>query len=284
MAMNSNAIEKQALELQQAKHFMRWVTLREPARIIRLDQKKDRKRPEFAFYYPSGQRYTLELKRWLTPKLRELQDFLDRNIAETLSGSLLGTFVLDISLEKLKGDRISKSEAANLVRQIKQIGSSDMRAQPHQLSIGSLARVRDDGHRLVPMIRQQELLLLHPGDKEAEALRNELTKILRATNQKFRWYRGTRVLLLDISQCGLDIDYHAGYSKEGPGAIIKWLSEFSNLSTRINYVCVSQGMRVWNSVMNRILTGHKYVDTPDPNYEEVWRRSGLPDILQSSPN
>ena len=257
---------------------MHWVTHCEPVRIQKLDKEKDhrRKRPDFAFCYPSGQRYILELKRWLTPELRRLEDFLKEKVARPLDGSLPGTFVLHISLEDRKEGRISKSEAGNLVSEIRQISLSDIGAQTCRLSIGRLSRVRNDGHRLVPMIERQELL--YPSDEETETLQKELEKTLIATDQKLRWYRGTRVLLLDISQCGLDIDYHARYSKEGPGVIIRWVTEASRLSTRIDYVCVGQGMRVWDSAMNRLLTGHIYVDTPTPDYGEVWRRSELPHI------
>lgn len=270
-------IEDDALELQQARCFMQWVTQHEPVSVQRLDKENDRKRPDFAFYYPSGQVYILELTRWLTLELLELEDFLKKEVAGPLDGSLPGTFVLHISTEDLKGGRISKSEAANLVSEVRKISRSDIGAQTCRLTtIGSLSRVRNDGHSLCPMIQRQELL--YPSDEETEALQKKLQEILVETDEKLRSYCGTRVLLLDILQCGLDIEYHARSSKEGPGEIIRWVTEASRLSTRIDYICVSQGMRVWDSAMNRLLTGHKYVDMPTPNYKEVWRRSELPHI------
>jgi len=282
MLKKNNIDEKSALELEQAKHFMRWVTLHEPSRIKRLDKKKDRKRPEFAFYYASGQRYTLELTRWLTPELRELQNLLESNVAEPLGNSLHGTFILNIPLEELKGSRIPKNEAKNLVSEIQRIGSSDMKGQTCPLSIGAFSKVRDDGHRLVPMVSRPELpVYLDEHNQEVKILRKKLEDILLETDEKFRYYRGIRVLLIDISQCGLDIDYHAGISKEGPGIVCKWLAAFLK-PTRIDYVCLDQGVRLWHGGnRGRILTGHKYVDKPSANPREVWHRPGLLPITSS---
>ena len=39
-------------ELEYAEHFMQWITLSEPSCMVRLDLKKDRKRPDLAFHYP----------------------------------------------------------------------------------------------------------------------------------------------------------------------------------------------------------------------------------------
>ena len=198
--------EKSALELEQAKHFMRWATLHEPSSIKRLDEKKDRKRPEFAFYYASAQQYTLELTRWLTSELRELQNFLEKNVAEPVRNRLDGTFILDIPLKELKGGRIPKDEARNLVSEIQQIADSVMKGQTYPLSIGAFSKVRDDGHRLFPMVSRPELpIYLDENKQEVKILREELEKILREADEKFRCYRGLRVLLMDISQNGLNI-------------------------------------------------------------------------------
>lgn len=274
---------KHELELEQARHFMQWVTLCEPARITRLDQRKDRSRPEFAFYYPSGQRYTLELTSWLTPELKKLRSFLETNVSQPLGSSLPGTFALYIPFDKLKDGQVTKKQATNLVTEIKQIGSSYVGSQTYQLSVGSLARVRDDGHRLVPVITSPELPpRLDENNKVVGNLRHELIKILSEAQQKFRCYRGMRVLVLDISQNGLDIDYHAGVSKEGPGIVYRWLSTMLNHSTAIHYVCLSQGIRVWHGGdFGRMLTGHIYEGRPAPNYREVWCKLGFPPILQS---
>ncbi len=282
----NNIDEKSALELEQAKHFMRWVTLREPSRIKRLDKKKDRKRPEFAFYYASGQRYTLELTRWLTPELKELQNFLEENVAKPLGNNLHGTFALYISLEKLKGSRIPKNDVNNLVSEIQQIGNSVMEGQRYPLSIDAFSKVRDDGHRLVPVVsRPEPPVYLDENNQEVKILRKKLEDILLEADKKFRYYKGSRILVLDISQNGLDIDYHAGISKEGPGIVRKWLSKLLRPSTRIDYVCLDQGIRVWGAGsgggMNRMLTGHKYENKSSPSPKEVWRRRGLPPITSS---
>ena len=274
--------EQSALELKQAKDFMGWVTRCEPSRIERLDEKKDRKRPDFAFCYASGQRYTLELKRWLTPEVRQLQAQLEKGIAKPLQDRLNGTFALYIPLEKFEDGRLPPDVARQLVSEIEQqclvSGLVEHTIQYKGASL-SVRKVRDDGHRLVPVITVPELpLYLEENDKEVKALRNWLKEKLRDTDEKFRWYRGKRVLLMDISQSVLDIDYHAHTSKEGPGIVKKWVAALLTPSTKIDYLCLTQ-YRVWVLVggsLRRMVTGHKYVDRPNPRYEEVWCKPGLP--------
>jgi len=287
MVKKNKKDEKYVLELEQAEHFMSWVTLHKPSRIRRLDKKKDRKRPDFAFYYASGQRYTLELTRWLTKELIQLQVQAERSVAKPLQNRLNGTFVLYIPFEKFKDGRIPPNEAKELVSKIQQIVNSGMKDQTYSLNGCTLLRVSDDGHRLAPMITQAELpVYLDECSQEAEALLSNLKCILREAKKKFWRYRGIRVLLIDISQCGLVIDYHAGFSKEGPGIVRKWLAALLAPSTRIDYVCLSPGIGLQQAGSgDRIFTGHKYVHKLSPHYPpEVWRRPGFPPIRQSSIN
>lgn len=273
---------KHDLELEELRHFMQWVTMCEPARVVRLDQGKDRPRPDFAFYYASGQRYTLELTRWLTPELKRLQSFLQTRVSQPLNDSLSGTFALYIPFEKLLNGQVTRMQAHSLIAEIKQICASRVEQRTYQLSIATLAKVRDDGNKLVSVITCPETAYLDENNKTTKSLKSELGKILREAQRKFRYYRGIRVLLLDIAQNGLDIDYHASISKEGPGIVCRWLSTMLSSSTAMHYVCLSQGMRVWGgSSFGRMLTGHIYEDKPFPNYREVWCKAGLPPILQS---
>lgn len=275
---------KHELELEQSRHFMQWVTMCKSTHVVRLDQRKDRNRPDFAFYYPSGQRYTLELTSWLTPELKRLQSFLRAKVkvSEPIEGSLPGTFALYIPLDKLVSGQVTAEQAYSLIAEIKQICSSHIEQPTYQLSIGALSKVRDDGHKLVPVITCPEAVYLDEKNKATKNLKSKLGKILSEAQRKFRYYRGVRVLVLDISQNGLDIDYHAGFSKEGPGIICRWLSAMLNSSAAIHYICVSQGMRVWGGVsFSRMLTGHIYEGKPAPNYKEVWRKPRLSPILQS---
>ncbi len=249
--------------------------MHEPSRLRKLDIDKRRRRPDFAFYYVSGQRYTLEIERWLTPELQQLQAQVEENVAKPLENRLVGTFVLDIPLSKFKDGQIPQKEARRIVSEIQQIVHSGMKRKTYALGTGfSISKVSDDDRRLVTMVMQPELpVYLDENNQEVIILRGKLEEILLKAHEKFRRYRGTRVLLIDISHCGLDIDYHAGISKEGPGIVCKWLEELLKPSARIDYVCLGQGIRLWKGASgDRILTGHKYVDTPVPNYRDVWRR------------
>ena len=283
MSKQSNIDEKPGLELELAKYFMRRVTKHDPSRIRKLDIDKRRRRPDFAFYYASGERYTLEIERWLTPELRQLQAQVEESVAKPLENRLVGTYVLYIPFSKFKDGQIPQEEARRIVSEIQQIVRSSAERKTYVLDEGlSISKVSDDGGRLVPMVIQPELpVYLDENSQEVIILREKLEEILLKAHDKFRWYRGARVLLLDISQCGLDIDYHAGISKEGPGIVCKWLEELLKPSARIDYVCLGQ-MRLWKGASgDRIVTGHKYVDKPVPNYRDVWHRPGLPSILSS---
>jgi hypothetical protein len=278
---------RHSVEEEQGFHFMQWVTNREPTRVVRLDWKTDRKRPDFAFYYQSGQRYTLELTSWLSPVLKELQDFLQINVADPLLGTLAGTFALYIPLEKLPNGRMVAGQAAKLVLEIQSVcgpGASYTRASDRMpaLCLGMLHKIRDEGQRLVPIITFPETVYLDETSKLGAELKDSLSKILSEAEGKFRWYKGVRVLVLDISQNGLDIDYHAGRSKEGPGIVNQWVVSLLGRRTPIHYVCLSPGMRVWGGDgYRRMLTGHKYEGQITSNYREVWHKPGLPTLLAS---
>jgi len=279
MFKQSNIDEKSGLELELAKDFMRWVTGHKPYRIRKLDINRERRRPDFAFYYVSGQRYTLEIERWLTPELRQLQAQAEKSVAKPLANRLVGTFILDIPFSEFKDGQIPQKEASRIVSEILQIVHSGMGHETYVLGKGlSISKVSDDGKRLYIMVTEPEpAVYLDENNQQVMVLRKKLKEIVLKSHEKFRCYRGTRVLLLDISQCGLDIDYHG----EGPGIVCKWLEELLKSSARIEYVCLGQ-MRLWKGASgDRILAGHKYVDKPPPNYQEVWRRSGLPRILSS---
>ena len=208
--------QKHNSEMEHAEHFMQWVTLSKPTRIVKLDVKKDRKRPDFAFHYPAGQSYTLELTSWLTPELKRLQNFLQKYVSRPLRDNLSGTFALYIPFEQLLKGRIEEAEAQTLIAEIKQICSSHVEQGAYQLSIGALKKVRDDGHKIVPIITCPETVYLDENNNAIKKLKSELGKILNEAQEKFRYYRGIRVIVLDISQNGLDIGYHAVSSKKGP--------------------------------------------------------------------
>jgi len=130
--------------------------------------------------------------------------------------------------------------------------------------------------KLVPWITMAELPLYLDGrSKVGRGLRDELARIVSECDTKFEGFSGHRIVLLDISQCGLDVDFHAGFSKSGPGIVRKWCSKLLKKTSNIDHVCLEPGIRVWKTSMNRVLTGHKYVDKQAGHYPEVWTRTGL---------
>ena len=280
----SNLGKERASDRVKATHFMQYILNKEPSRVVELDERKDRKdrkRPDYAFYYSSGQRYNLELKRWVTPELRQLQAQLNKSVAQPLENKLNGKFALYVLFEKFPEGRIHPDKAQDLVSKIEQIiDTSPGVSQDCIVGDCVFSKVGDDGHRLVPVITAPELpIYLDDNSQEAETVKDLLSDFLYATEKKFRYYRGLRIFLLDMSQNILDIEFHAGISSDGPGIICKWCSELLVSAAGIDYVYVNQ-FRIWGSggtgTMRRILTGHKYVDRPAPYYKQVWRKPGLP--------
>jgi hypothetical protein len=225
----------------------------------------------------------LEIERWLTPEIRHLHAQAEKYVARVLEGKLFGTFIWEIPFDAIPNREIRREQATVVVKEIERLASSMQKGENCRISIGEVYKISDDGKRLQPMVLQSELpLYLDETSEQVKALRKKLEDILHKSDAKFRSYRGIRVLLLDMAHNGLDIGYHAGFSKEGPGIVQRWLQQLVQPSSRIDYVCISQGMRLWTGKdMRRIMTGHKYEDEPHPNYKEAWRRAGLPSILSS---
>lgn len=278
---NVRQYTKFSFERTLIAHFMGWVTSRKPSRINILDRDKSRSRPDYAFYYNHGLKYAIELERWLPPNVRRLEAQAQRHVSRILRQLIPGTFVWSLPLDLFPNGDLPSSVARTIVSEIKSLAPNLSVFQSQPLSSGTLTLIASSGNRLVVEITAIEPVNIARNPRLMRSLKNVLEKILSKSERKFYKYHGIRVLLLSIEQSGLDIDYHATRSKYSQGIIRRWLQERIGQSTKIDYICVGQGMRVWNAAGTRLLTGHKYVDQPMPNYKEVWRRPSLPHILES---
>lgn len=275
--------EELGIELEWAKHFMYYITRQQLSPICKPDaEDRNRRRPDYIFEDARGKKYILEVTRWLTPKLRRLEDVALRSIAAPLKGELQGTFTLEVPLDSFRGGKIPKETAEVLVSEIQAIAIARPMTHRYPLSYGFiLCKVRDDGSRLVPWITQEELPYdLDVNSEVAKILQGELESILHKKDGKFKGYSGNRVLLINISQCGLDIYYHASASKDGQGIVLRWLAALLKQPSNIDYIYLEPGVGVWQVANGkRVLTGHRHVNAHRGYYVEVWRRPGLPTLL-----
>jgi hypothetical protein len=273
--------EKLLIEFDLIKHFMKCITHHDPRNIIKLDNDYIRSRPDFAFYYDHGLKYTVELERWLPSFIRKIDNQANNYLSKILPNNIPGTFIWMLPIEQLSNGELPIPKAKNTLSEIKRIALKLTLQQSHQLSEGILSKVSNSGSRIVFQLTMKEPVNIAFSPRLMRSLKKFLDNTLQKAEKKFYRYRGVRILLLHIEQSGLDIDYHANKSKYSDGIIRNWLQNRMKDSTRVDYVCVSQGMRVWHGADVRIITGHKYIDLPMPNYKDVWRRTGFPSIFNS---
>lgn len=277
----SNQIPKLLIERKLIQHFMEWITGNKPSRRTVLDRDTNRSRPDYAYYYELGPKYVIELERWLPPNVRRIEAQAQRDVAKVIGQSIPGIFVWSLPLDLYPNGNLPSSLTKTIVSEINTLAPHLNTFQSQPLSLGTLSLIPGSGNRLIIEITAIEVINLARHPRLMRSLKYVLGNILSKAEHKFYRYCGIRVLLLILEQSGLDIDYHASPSKHSQGIICRWLQERILKTSRIDYVCVGQGMRVWNSAGTRLLTGHKWVDHPMPNYKEVWRRPGLPRILES---
>lgn len=159
---------KNLLELEQARHFARWVTREDLSPIDEPDcthPSRPGGHPDYIFRDSGGREYILELTRLLAPELRELEQFTIDRICVAVQSGLPGTYILHIRLGDARGrGRIDRTVADSIVQEIIGLVKGGGLGQSHRLRTGfMLTRVRDDGNRLVPWITAPELPYLAIG-------------------------------------------------------------------------------------------------------------------------
>ena len=275
--------DKDVWELERATHFMRWVAREDLSPLEKPDRARRSRpggHPDFVFCDSAGQHYNLEIGRWLPRELLEVEDFLDQRLACHFHGVLEGTYVLRIPVE-LPIVRLGPAMIDRLRSSIDGLLAGE-HGVPDTVELGSgttLAKVREDGSRLVPWIAARELpLTLDARNRAGRSLKEKLSSVISEAHTKFEGYSGQRIVLLDITQSGLDIDYHAGYSSDGLGIVLRWCSQLIERRFNIDRVFLEPGVRLWSGAgggMTRILTGHRHIDGHEGYYREIWTQPNL---------
>lgn len=279
-----NVPPKSSLELDSARHLMRWITREDLAPIDRPDQSQRSRpggHPDFVFEDSKKHRYVLELTRLLAPELRTLEDTVAAQVCAPVEHLFPGTYALHIKLTHPLGKGwIAPEVLKQTVQEITKILKSGTLRNTQELSTGFvLWKARDEGNRLVPWVTSPKLPFdltdAHPVAKELRAV---FERLVEEADLKFRGYDPYRLLLIATSQSGLDLEFHAGRFKDGKGILLTWMDALCERINNIDAIFLEPGVNVW-SAGGKVMAGHKYVESKAGHYLELWRRSGVPRLL-----
>jgi len=279
-----NVLLRPSLELDSARHLLRWITREDLTPIDKPDQSQLSRpggRPDFVFEDSRKRKYVLELTRLLTPELRSLENTVAAKVCAPVEYLLPGTYGLHIQLnDPLGRGRIAPEVLKKTKQEIIKILKDGNLQKTQQLSEGFvLWRARDEGHRLVPWVTSPELPFdlsdTHPVAKE---LRVAFGKLMEEADLKFRGYNPFRLLLIATSQSGLDLEFHAGRFKDGKGVLLTWMDTLCERISNIDAIFLEPGINV-RSAGGKVIAGHKYVESKAGYYLELWRHSSVPRLL-----
>ena len=117
----------------------------------------------------------------------------------------------------------------------------------------------------------------------ARELEKEFRHIIQSTDRKLEGYSGARILLLGLSQSGLDYEFHAKRFKDGQGIMLTWAENEGKMVRNLDYIFLEPGINVWSgssdSLHVKVFAGHKYTNSKAGYYPQVWQRRGTPRLL-----
>jgi hypothetical protein len=279
-----NTQSKSSLELDTAKHLMRWLTREDLTPIDKPDRSQPSRaggHPDFVFEDSRKRRYTVELTRLLSPTLRSLENSVAAQVCDPLGYLLPGTYALHIHLTDPFGrGRIAPMVLRQTAQEIAKILKGGTLRDTQQLSAGFvLWKARDEGNKLVPWVTSPELpLALSDADPVAKELRAVFGETVKEADLKFRGYDPYRLLLIPTPQSGLDLEFHAGRFKDGKGILLTWIDALGQRVVNIDAVYLEPGINV-RSAGGKVMAGHKYVEARAGYYLELWHRAGVSRLL-----
>ena len=277
------------LDLAQAARFVRWLTGQDCRLIDKPDapgrQSRNGGHPDGVFGGASGERYIVEVERLLTPELRQLENYAIEKIARPFEGRVSGTFTLELRIDRLMSARLPVDLTIDTVKEIEAAISSGHLQESQALATGfPLRRVLKDGNRIVPWIVAEELPYdLRDDNPAASRLRVKFREQVEKANRKFEGWQGNRIVLLDIGQSGLDIEFHATRVRDGQGILLTWAETLCRKLKNIDFIFLEPGVRVWAPTsnpdkMHQIYAGTRWVDQPRGFYHHLWCRPGHPPV------
>ncbi len=275
---------KSSLELDAAKSLMWWITHETLVPIDKPDCSQPSRpggNPDFIFQDSRKRKYVLEVTRLLTSKLRNLENTVAAQVCAPVEYQIPGTYGLHIHLtDPLGRGKIAPEVLKQTAEEISRILKDGTLQDTQQLSAGFILwKARSEGSKLVPWITSPELPFdltdAHPIAKE---LRSVFEKLIEEGDLKFRGYDPYRLLLINTSQSGLDLKFHAGRFKDGKGILLTWMDTLCQRILNIDAIFLEPGINV-RSAGGKVMAGHKYVESKSGHYLELWHRSSVPPLL-----
>ncbi|MDQ6883726.1 MAG: hypothetical protein M3077_05740 [Candidatus Dormibacteraeota bacterium] len=233
------------------------------------------KKPDFEFAPTAGMRCFVEVTRLLPPTLRQVEDFAKEHIGRPLAGVLPGSFFLWVYLDSLSRKGIPPEHAQGIVRDIVlrvRHGKGVVPRSFEPVTGYRVERFDDSGSRLIPMVLAADLPYdLGAHDPRAIELRSLFVKTVLEASEKFRSRAGRHILLIDISQTGLDAEIHVMAPGMSPSLMTTWTDDLPAQASSVQEIYVEPGISVWVSSDPRanpftpqvkIRAGTRYSDEP----------------------
>jgi len=229
------------------------------------------KRPDFIGEDTCGREYVFEVTRLLTPELRRLENFAKHSIANHLEGRLPGRYFFWLSLDGMPKDGIPSADVNRILNNVQvrlEQGTLGDRFEP--VPGYRIERFNGAGHSLIPLVLAQDLPYdLTFNDPLAIALQRQFESTVREASSKFRAYAGQCILLIDVSQTGLDMEFHAMRPGGNPGLMAIWTANLPQEVGNVHEIYLEPGVRVWTAPepgadphvhLHRIRAGTRHVD------------------------
>lgn len=260
---------------RQARTLLSTLTGEQPRTWRDLDapgaQLPPGKRPDFIGEDSRGVEYVFEVTRLLTPELRRLEDFAKRRIAAPLDGRLPGSYVLWISMDGMSKTGMPPIDAKRILDQVEaQLARGALVDRFEPLPGYRVEKFNSGGHSLVPMVLAKDLPYeLAPNDPLAAEPQQEFESIVREASSKFQSYAGRHILLVDVSQTGLDVELHVMRPGGKPGLMATWVANLPPEVANVHEIYFEPGIRVWaapepgedpDSPPRRIRAGTRFAD------------------------
>lgn len=277
------------LELSQGDQFMHWIALDGYLLLERPDRERSSRKggnPDFRFKDKQGKEYVIEYTRLLNKNLRNLEHFTANHIALPLHGKLPGTYTLEILVDQIGRGWLNDNVANTIYSEIVDLIQSGFHKETYQLNNGfTIRKVREDGSKLVPWLIGKILPAeLHLDDPLAIELEKEFRTIVQSAERKFEGYSGARILLLGLSQSGLDYEFHAKRFKDGQGIMLTWAENEGKMVKNLDYIYLEPGISIWSGSSDnlhiKVFAGHKYTSSKAGHYPLLWQRQGTPRLLR----
>lgn len=245
------------------------------------DGSRPGKQPDWLLGFPHGIGLVLEITRLAVGTVREVETFIFETISTRFAGRLPGSFALIVDIAVWPDGKVSKSQAAAAIDVLESRLRTRAPIEGADLPTGLRVIALDPSTSgLIPLIVRSSLSpTASIDDPEVTALAEELGSVVVESAEKFaQWGHCQRCLLIDISQSGLDWEFHGLRFKGMRRSLVDTLMERlpEAALAAIDRILLEPGVRVWlapdvnRSLPVQIMAGTKYADSGLGHFLQGW--------------